>query len=271
MTEEEQLVVQYFEYINDHASVNPNDEITYPPVALSCGSFDLTTNEGKETYPIPIGTFGNISFIQAPPKTMKTYFLSLLASVFLSNKTKDKGNIRGHRNDKKVLHIDTEQGRFHAQRVFKRVAMMSKDKGNYHTYALRQYTPKDRLSWIGWKLKQETDFGLILVDGVADLVNDVNNIEECNYVVQKLMEWSEVHNVHILTIIHSNYGSEKPTGWLGSALEKKAETQMILEASGDGTIVRCRRSRGYPFKPFTFSVKNDTPFIVGDYKNNLEF
>ena len=52
MTEEEQLVVQYFEYINDHASVNPNDEITYPPVALSCGSFDLTTNEGKETYPI---------------------------------------------------------------------------------------------------------------------------------------------------------------------------------------------------------------------------
>ena len=271
MTEEEQLVVQYFEYIDDHANVNPNDEITYPPVALSCGSFDLTTNEGKETYPIPIGTFGNISFIQAPPKTMKTYFLSLLASVFLSNKTKDKGNIRGHRNDKKVLHIDTEQGRFHAQRVFKRVAMMSKDKGNYHTYALRQYTPKDRLSWIGWKLKQETDFGLILIDGVADLVNDVNNIEECNYVVQKLMEWSEIHNVHIITIIHSNYGSEKPTGWLGSALEKKAETQMILEASGDGTIVRCRRSRGYPFKPFTFSVKNDTPFIVGDYKNNLEF
>ena len=90
MTEEEQLVVQYFEYIDDHANVNPNDEITYPPVALSCGSFDLTTNEGKETYPIPIGTFGNISFIQAPPKTMKTYFLSLLASVFLSNKTKDK-------------------------------------------------------------------------------------------------------------------------------------------------------------------------------------
>ena len=48
MTEEEQLVVQYFEYINDNANVNPNDEITYPPVALSCGSFDLTTNEGKE-------------------------------------------------------------------------------------------------------------------------------------------------------------------------------------------------------------------------------
>ena len=148
MTEEEQLVVQYFEYINDNANINPNEEITYPPVALSCGSFDLASSEGKETYPIPIGTFGNISFIQAPPKTMKTYFLSLLASVFLSNKTKDKGNIRGHRDNKKVLHIDTEQGRFHANRVFKRVALMSIDKDNYYTYALRQYSAKDRLAWI---------------------------------------------------------------------------------------------------------------------------
>lgn len=271
MTEEEQLAIQYFEYINENANVNPNDEVVYPPVALSCGSFDLLTSKGKETYPIPIGTFGNISFIQAPPKTMKTYFLSLLAAVFLSNKTKDKGSIRGHRNGKKILHIDTEQGRFHAQRVFKRIAEMSLDKGNYYTYALRQYSPKDRLAWIGWKLKEEPDLGLILIDGVADLVNDVNNIEECNYVVQKLMEWSEVYNVHIMTVIHSNYGSEKPTGWLGSALEKKSETQIILEASGDGTIVRCRRSRGYPFQPFTFSVKDDTPYIVGDYKNNLEF
>ena len=45
---------------------------------------------------------------------------------------------------------------------------------------------------------------------------------------------------------------------------------MILEASGDGTIVRCRRSRGYPFEPFTFSVKDDTPYVVGNYKNSLE-
>ena len=92
MTEEEQLAINYFEYINENASVNPNEEITYLPVALSCGSFDLVTSKGKETYPIPIGTFGNISFLQAPPKTMKTYLLSLMAAIFLSNKTKNKGS-----------------------------------------------------------------------------------------------------------------------------------------------------------------------------------
>ena len=50
MTEEEQLAIQYFEYINENACVNPNDVIKYPPVALSCGSFDLVTSKGKETF-----------------------------------------------------------------------------------------------------------------------------------------------------------------------------------------------------------------------------
>jgi len=36
-----------------------------------------------------------------------------------------------------------------------------------------------------------------VIDGIADLVSDVNNIEESNTVVQMLMKWTEVHNVHI--------------------------------------------------------------------------
>ena len=255
----------------DDAYVDISEEVKYPPVAISCGSYTEKNTDGTSAeYPIPLGTYGNFSFVQAPPKVGKSFFTSLLTSAYLNNGNKFTGKIKGHRKGRNVIHFDTEQGRFHANRVFKRVALMSKDKDNYYTYALRQYSAKDRLAWIGWKLKQEPDLGLILIDGVADLVNDVNNIEECNYVVQKLMEWSEVYNVHIMTVIHSNYGSEKPTGWLGSSLEKKAETQMILEASGDGTIVRCRRSRGYPFEPFTFSVKDDTPYVVGNYKNSLE-
>ena len=37
------------------------------------------------------------------------------------------------------------------------------------------------------------------------------------------MEWSQKFNCHIITVIHSNFGSDKPTGHLGSALEKKRE------------------------------------------------
>ena len=40
------------------------------------------------------------------------------------------------------------------------------------------------------------------------------------------MAWSTVYDCHIVTVIHSNFGSDKPTGHLGSFLEKKAETQI---------------------------------------------
>ena len=41
------------------------------------------------------------------------------------------------------------------------------------------------------------NIGLIIIDGVADLCSDVNSMEESNYVVQKLMEWTSDLNCHI--------------------------------------------------------------------------
>ena len=57
----------------------------------------------------------------------------------------------------------------------------------------------------------------------------VNNIEESNKVVQKIMEWTAKYKCHMVLVIHSNFGSDKPTGHLGSFLEKKTETQIQLE------------------------------------------
>jgi len=59
----------------------------------------------------------------------------------------------------------------------------------------------------------------VIIDGIADLVSDVNNLEESNLVVQKIMKWSAELDCHIVTVIHSNFGSDKPTGHLGSFLE----------------------------------------------------
>ena len=62
----------------------------YPPTALSYGEKTIQTKKGDLTFPIPIGTYGNFSFVQAPPKTKKTFFISLLASVYLSGGNQQK-------------------------------------------------------------------------------------------------------------------------------------------------------------------------------------
>jgi RecA-family ATPase len=118
------------------------------------------------------------------------------------------------------------------------------------------------------------DIGLVIIDGIADLCSDVNNIEESNAVVQKLMKWTKELNCHIVTVIHSNFGTDKPTGHLGSFLEKKAETQIQLElntVNKELVTVSCKRSRNASFDTFSFKVnKYGLPQVEGDFYDPLK-
>jgi len=278
MTEQETTQQMLMELIKEECTIDTTEVMEYPPTALSYGEKTIQTTKGDITFPIPIGTYGNFSFVQAPPKSKKTFFASLLASVYLSGGNNFGGNIRGHRDNKCLIHFDTEQGHWHSQRVFKRVLDMAnvQDVGCYQTYALRTINYKTRIAFIEHILKENGDKnGLVIIDGIADLVSDVNNLEESNLCVQKIMEWSAKFNCHIVTVIHSNYGSEKPTGHLGSFLEKKTETQIQLELNSvhkDNITVKCKRSRGYAFETFSFSVNElGLPFVVGEIYDPLKY
>ena len=251
MTDETKM---YMQLIEEECIINTTDIVEYPPVAISMGETQITTLKGEKTLPTPLGTYGNFSFVQAPPKVGKSFFTSL-------------------------IHFDTEQGKFHAQRVFKRVVDMNggQDIGCYHTFGLRTVGFKHRINFIEYYLKEKIEenmVGLVVIDGIADLVSDVNSLEQSNEIAQKLMEWSQKFNCHIITVIHSNFGTDKPTGHLGSILEKKTETQIQLETNTvnkDWITVKCKRSRGYAFETFSFKVNNiGLPEIIGNLYNPLE-
>lgn len=256
----------------EDAYVDVAEEVKYPPVAISCGSYSETNIDGTiSNYEIPIGTYGNFSFVQAPPKVGKSFFTSLITSAYLKNGNKYTGKIKGHRQGKSCLHFDTEQGRFHASKVFRRPIIMNDidTDDKYYTYALRNMNPSDRIDFIDYVLDDRLEgknIGLIILDGAADLVTDVNNLEQCSRVVEQLMSWTDTYKCHIVTIIHSNYGSDKPTGHLGSFLEKKAETQIKLETNhiNKGWVtVECKRSRNRGFETFSFTInENGLPEFV---------
>lgn len=261
LTQKEEDLILQMEILESECFIDPNEKIEYPPVAIGYGEHSYNTSEGLKTYPTPIGTLGNFSFIQGPPKHQKTFLVSLLSAAYLGGGSdKFTGKLKGFRDGKCLFHFDTEQGRFHAQRVFRRPLEMS-GLGNecYWTYGLRSLSPKQRLAFIDYKITYAENLGVVIIDGIADLIGDVNNIDEANAVVQKLMYWTEKFNIHIITVIHSNWGSTKPTGHLGSALEKKAETQIQLERNENEynlINVKCKASRGRAFEPFSFFVNN---------------
>lgn len=275
--ETQEITMQFY---LDECVINPEEEIEYPEPAISCGVKSYETKNGIIEYPIPLGTYGNFSFLQAPPKSKKTFFISLLSATYLSGSINGYTHqLNGFRNNKKLIHFDTEQGSWHAQKVFKRPLEMFNidDKENYHTLALRSLSYNNRIDFIEWYLYtylNAENIGVVIIDGIADLCSDVNNIEESNAVVQKLMKWTKELDCHIITVIHSNFGTDKPTGHLGSFLEKKCETQIQLElntVNKDLVTVSCKRSRNAPFEQFSFTVNNyGLPQVIGDFYDPLK-
>lgn len=257
-----------YKRILEDSYVDPKGKLPQPPLAVSFG-----LSSGNNPVPIGIGSYGNFSFVQAPPKSKKTFFLSLVAMAYMNGETDRTKGMTGYRKNKKLIHYDTEQGRFHAQKVFRRITDVCGESNDYLTYALRQYTPMERLDFMDWHLNKTRDIGLVIIDGIADLMLDSNDLKESSKVVQYLMKWTQELNIHIMTAIHSNWNSEKPTGHLGSFLEKKAETQISLELTEQKNIavVKCMRSRGFPFDKFAFEVDfNGLPNILESVPENID-
>ena len=256
----------FMQLIQEECNIDINKKIEHPPVAISFKTKEVSTKDGLKSFPVPIGTYGNFSFVQAPPKSMKTFFVSLLGSAFCNPKGKFTRGMDSFRDNKHFVHFDTEQGEWHAQRVFKRIQWMNKGLSLdfYHTFALRKISYRSRIDFIEYYLEcmreEGKEIGLVVIDGVADLVSDANNLEESSAIVQKIMAWTTIYNCHIVTVIHSNNGSDKPTGHLGSFLEKKAETQIQLSRDENklGAItVSCKRSRNTPFEQFDFKLDEE--------------
>lgn len=279
-TDDKEIQRMHMEKIDNDCYVDISESIKHPPVALSFGRYSINTPSGIKRYPVPIGTYGNFSFVSGPPKTKKTFFVSLLTSVYLSSSGKNPygGKMRADRKGKCVIHFDTEQGKFHAQRVFRRVVEMNNGEnvGCYHTYGLRSIGYKTRIDFIDYKLKtvsKDNEIGLVVIDGIADLVSDVNDIQESNECIQRLMTWSERYNCHIVLCIHTNHGSDKVTGHLGSFAQKKCETGILLEKNEteeEFITVRCKQSRGFSFEPFSFKVTEfGYPMIVSSLDDDI--
>tara|TARA_B100000780_G_C21097923_1_gene442884 strand:- start:621 stop:1454 length:834 start_codon:yes stop_codon:yes gene_type:complete len=277
MTDKEIEHDMLMQLIVEDCYVDPKKKIEYPPVALSFGEKLLKSDKGDLLLPIGI-TYGNLSTVTAPPKTKKTFFVSLLASIFLSGTNIYGGNLKGHRGDGHLLWVDTEQSEWHSSNCFRRIYEMDSkvDSSKFHTFGLRGIDYKTRLEFIEFYLKTKIDApSLVIIDGVADLLADSNSISESNLLTMKLMELSSRYNCHIMVVIHQSFGSEKlGTGHLGSFLEKKSELTIKLEANTinkDYVTVKCGRSRGYPFETFSFQVnQNGLPETVNDLYDPLK-
>ena len=244
--------------------------IERPPAAISIGTYNF---KGKD-YDLAAHTYGEFSATVAPSKTKKTFYKSALISSYIGGNSNNYfPNMKSHRDaDYYVVDIDTEQGKFYAQHAFRRVEIMTgKRYKNYLPFAMRSKTPMERVMFVDALLEDPKYKGrikFISIDGIADLVENTNDILMSADVAGKVLKWTDDYGVHLHTIIHKLMGSEKPTGHLGSYILKKAETVTFLEKEIEDEkesdiIVKHKYSRGRSFEDFKFNIdKNGIPFMA---------
>ncbi|MBC3759714.1 AAA family ATPase [Hyunsoonleella sp. SJ7] len=210
---------------------------------------------------VNFGTRGDFSCIVGKPKSRKTFLLSLLESICLSENL-SHGAIQSFIGDSTILHFDTEQSNHYVQKYTKRVYSLLGRQGNipnFKVFSLREFDANTRVEIIEEALDTYRNISLVVIDGIADLVNGYNDETLSNSIVGKLMKWSKDLNIHIITVIHHTKSSEEPKGHLGSFISQKAETVLHVNTprNNSTTTVKSQNSRSIEIPTFEFIVDSN--------------
>ena len=219
-----------------------------------------------------VGTLGNFTMIKGKAKSKKSYLVNMIISAALSESLlHDKLSAPLKSNSSKVLYFDTEQSMYHLQRAVERITEQTKDTKleNLETFNLRKKSPTERLELVEYGIKNTPNLGFVVIDGVRDLITSINDEAESSNMATKLLEWTEVYNIHIIVVLHENPGSDKARGHIGTELMNKAETVLsvtIDKEDSNMSIVKAEFCRNEGFEPFVIEISNDgKPSIAQDY------
>ena len=208
---------------------------------------------------------GNISAICGEAKSRKTFLVSALVASAMAMPARIIDNFGNVAKNPSIntLWIDTEQGEQHVRRVINRITKMTGAalggavaEPRLTTLALRELAPHDRKMMIYDALRLRP-YDLIVIDGIADLQRNTNDLEESDALVAELMALSTLSNTHIICVLHTNPGSDKARGHLGSSLQRKAESVLFVHRVDDCSVVEPQFCRNEPFERFAFNISED--------------
>lgn len=183
-----------------------------------------------------IETLGNFSTSIGKAKSKKTFNVAALTAAALTNGTVLHYRASFPEEKRGILYIDTEQGRPHCQQVLRRILRLAglpeeRDPDNLVMLTLRKFPPDMRLAIVGHAIGTIPHLGLVIIDGIRDLLYDINSPKEATDIISRFMQWTDDRQIHIHTILHQNKNDENARGHIGTELNNKAETVMQIEVA----------------------------------------
>ena len=130
-----------------------------------------------------IGTLGNFSASIGKAKSKKTFNVSAIVAAALKNGVVLQYDAELPDNKRKILYVDTEQSPYHCQKVMKRIVRMAglplnEEPQHLEFLTLRRHTPDNRIAIVEAAIYHTENLGLVIIDGIRDMVHDINSPTE---------------------------------------------------------------------------------------------
>lgn len=203
---------------------------------------------------IPTIRLRNLSLIIGKKKSRKTLFI-----VWMLCEAIKQGVLADE-----ILLFDTEQDEFDVWLVKDRIFRLTGKEIAVFTvvnqgFKLRkEMISKTILHW-------EKTPKICVIDGIRDLMRDINSIEETTDIIDWLQNIKGTYGTHVMCILHQNKTSKDARGHIGTELLNKAEITIELERDEKTqcTMVKVESARKKHFEPFAFThSSDDLPEIV---------
>lgn len=188
---------------------------------------------------------GDLSAVKAEPKNGKTTALKRITATVI------KGNLGQLSSDlfnPLIIWVDTEQKMSDAKLIIEDIRKMTGLTNKYldkhlMVFSLRKIDCTSMLEQLKAAIKGYQPH-MVIIDGIAEFVNSVNDESEAKKLIHELMVCSETYHCAIICVLHENRsGNRDMKGHLGAQLTQKVAVVIGCKKYGDTITVSCTDSR----------------------------
>ena len=228
LSPEERRANEYNELIKDFV-IDDNVEYPDPEYLIEIGG-------------VPTMPKGNLVALSAKWKNGKTFFCDILTAIYLGSD--QFANCRSCSAEGRVLFFDTEQAKSDTARIRKIIKAMTPEQrhNDFWVVCLREAaidTDMDQSATVSRfeLIKRAIDHehpDLVIIDGIADLIYNYNDVIESQSIVNELAAVANKHNCCIVVVMHQNKGQKDKNmkGHLGTMLFQKCSDVFNVEKCG---------------------------------------
>lgn len=186
-------------------------------------------------------SLGGLIVLTGKPKARKSTFLH----TFIGSQIKQVPIFDIYTNlpaeKSRIVLIDTEQSNYDLYKSINRLSqsininIQDLSKYKFDLYSSRLLSSNETIELIDDILKNNPDIGLLCIDSLIDLVDDINDVTQSKTVIQKIKYWLDNYKIGIISVIHQAKSTNYSLGHLGSFASRFCQSELAITKNEDNT------------------------------------